>query len=123
MSRNAGGSTGSARAAKRRSGLEHQRRIEVGFGSAGAVLRRTAERLNMAKSEVVREAVQEYGARVGRLSEAERLRLLTAFDEYVSRIPERPLAEVEAELEEIRRARQRGGRAGGRAGRRGDGRP
>ena len=85
------------------------------------VLRRTAERLNMAKSEVVREAVQEYGARVGRLSEAERLRLLTAFDEYVCRSPERPLAEVEAELEEIRRARQRGGRAGGRAGRRGDG--
>lgn len=85
------------------------------------VLRRTAERLNMAKSEVVREAVQEYGARVGRLSEAERLRLLAAFDEHVSRIPERPLAEVEAELDEIRRARQSSGRAGGRA--EGDGNP
>ena len=85
------------------------------------VLRRTAERLNMAKSEVVREAVQEYGARVGRLSEAERLRLLAAFDEHVRRIPQRPLAEVEAELEEIRRARRSGGRVGGRAGRLGAG--
>lgn len=79
------------------------------------VLRRTAERLNMAKSEVVREAVQEYGARVGRLTEAERLRLLAAFDEHIGRIPERPLSEVDAELEEIRRARQSGGRASAHA--------
>jgi hypothetical protein len=74
------------------------------------VLRRTAERLGMAKSEIVREAVQEYGARVDRLSEAERLRLLSAFDELVPRIPERPLEEVEAELEEIRSSRRGGGR-------------
>lgn len=75
-----------------------------------SVLRRTAERLSKAKSEVVREAIQEYGARVGRLSEAERLRLLAAFDEYVPEIPKRPLAEVEAEIEEIRRSRRTGGR-------------
>jgi len=74
------------------------------------VLRRTAERLSKAKSEVVREAIQEYGARVGRLSEAERLRLLAAFDEHIPRIPARPLAEVEAELEEIRSCRRTSGR-------------
>ena len=79
------------------------------------VLRRTAERLAMPKSEVVREAIQEYGARVGRLSEAERLRLLSTFDEYLARIPPRPEAEVDAELEEIRQARRGGGRASDRA--------
>ena len=90
------------------------------------VLRRTAERLAMAKSQVVREAIQEYGARAGRLTEAERLRLLAAFDEYVPRIPERPLDEVETELEEIRQARRSGGRGGrqapGEGGHSGDGR-
>ena len=80
------------------------------------VLRRTAERLSKAKSEIVREAIQEYGARVGRLSEAERLRLLAAFDEHVPRIPERPLTEVEAELAEIRRSRRTGGRGSKDAG-------
>ncbi len=74
------------------------------------VLHRTAERLGKSKSEIVREAIQDYGARVGRLSEAERLRLLAAFDEHVPRIPERPASEVEAELEAIRRARRGGGR-------------
>ena len=80
------------------------------------VLRQTAERLSKSKSEIVREAVQEYGARVGRLSEAERLRLLSAFDTLVPAIPERPLAEVEAEIGEIRRSR----RAAGRKSRAGD---
>jgi predicted DNA-binding protein len=77
------------------------------------VLRRTAERLGKAKSEIVREAIQDYSARVGRLSEAERLRLLAVFDQMVPRIPERPLAEVERELETIRRARRGGGRRAG----------
>ena len=79
------------------------------------VLRRTAERLSKAKSEIVREAIQEYGARVGRLSESERLRLLAAFDEHVPRIPERPLQDVEEELAELRRARRGGGRRSGTA--------
>lgn len=76
-------------------------------------LRRVAERLGKAKSEVVREAIQDYDARVGKLSEGERLRLLTVFDEVVPRIPERPLAEVESELEELRVARRGGGRRSG----------
>ena len=79
------------------------------------VLRRTAERLAKPMSEVVREAIQEYGARAGRLTEAERLRLLAAFDEHIPRIQGRPLAEVKAELDELRQARRGGGRAGGDA--------
>lgn len=80
-----------------------------------AALRRAAQRLGKAKSEIVREAIQDYDARLDRLSEAERLRLLSAFDEMVPRIPERPLAEVEAELEAIRGARRGGGRGSGTA--------
>ena len=81
-----------------------------------AALRRVSERLGKAKSEVVREAIQEYDARVGRLSESERLRLLTSFDELVPAIPDRPLAEVERELDELRTVRRHGGRrrSGGR---------
>jgi predicted transcriptional regulator len=79
-----------------------------------ARLRRTAERLGKPQSEVVREAIREYGERVGRLSERERLRLLAVFDEVLPRMPTRPLAEVEAEIAAVRAARRRGGRAAGR---------
>lgn len=75
-------------------------------------LNQTAERLSLAKSEVVREAIAEYAERAGKLSEAERRRLLRAFDEHVEAIPERPEAEVDRELDELRRARRRGGRSG-----------
>lgn len=74
------------------------------------LLSRTAERLSKAKSEVVREAVREYAARVGRLSEAERLRMLAVVDEQLPGIPQRPIDEVEAELAEVRSARRSGGR-------------
>ena len=75
-------------------------------------LNQTAERLALAKSEVVREAIQEYAQRAGRLSEAEKGRLLRSFDELVAAIPERPAEEVDRELLEIRRARAGGGRGG-----------
>ena len=75
-----------------------------------ARLRRASERLGKAKSEVVREAILDYSARIGRLSEQERLRLLQAFDELVARIPRGPAAKVDRELAEIRRARRGGGR-------------
>lgn len=83
------------------------------------LLARTAKRLGKPKSQVVREAIHDYGERVGRLAERERLRLLRAFDELVPAIPERPVAEVERELEEIRAARRGGGRRtqGRRSGR------
>jgi hypothetical protein len=73
-------------------------------------LRVAADRLGKPKSQVVREAIQDYSRRGGRLSEGERLRLLKVFDELVPGIRERPLAEVEKELDLVRRARRGGGR-------------
>ena len=82
-------------------------------------LRATAERLAMPKSEVVREAIRDFSDRTGRLSERERRRLLEAFDRLVPAIPERPLRDVEKELDELRRRRRAGGRrSGGARGRR-----
>ena len=77
-----------------------------------AYLGRTAERLGMPKSQVVREAIRVYGEQAGLLSEAERDRMLEAFDRTVLPIPERPRWEVDAELAEIGSARRRGGRKG-----------
>jgi len=77
-----------------------------------AYLGRTAERLGMPKSRVVREAIRVYGEQAGRLSEQERERLLGVFDDVTEQIPERPRSEVEAELEAVREARHRGGRGG-----------
>ncbi|MDQ8165301.1 MAG: hypothetical protein P3A28_06035 [Gemmatimonadota bacterium] len=45
-----------------------------------------------------------------RISEAERTRMLAAFDELVSQVPPRPAGDADAELAEIRRARRHGGR-------------
>lgn len=73
-------------------------------------LRRAAARLARPQSYVVREAVREYAERIGNLSEAERQRLLAAFDELVPAIPSRPLPEVLVEIAGIRRARRREGR-------------
>ena len=70
---------------------------------------RTAARLGMSKSKVVREAVSEYATRAGRMSESERLKFLAAFDEFVPRIPSRSRKEVDDEIAEIRRARRQGG--------------
>jgi Ribbon-helix-helix protein, copG family len=75
-----------------------------------ARLRDAATRLSKPKSEVVREAVQEFHERIGHLSERERLRLLRTFDEVVPRIPARSLQSVESELSALRRARRAGGR-------------
>jgi ribbon-helix-helix CopG family protein len=80
-----------------------------------ARLQQAAQRLGKGKSEVVREAVAEYSARIGRLSETERRELLRSFDRLVPAIPIRPAAEVEAELAEVRSARRAGGRAGSRS--------
>jgi predicted transcriptional regulator len=73
-------------------------------------LRETAERLRKPQSLVVREAVAEYAAAAGRLSEAERRAKLDAFDRLVPRVPGRPTRDVDAELRSIRSARRHGGR-------------
>ncbi len=73
-------------------------------------LDRTAERLGLSKSRVVREAIRIYGEQAGRLSTEERARLLDVFDEVTKVIPDRERGEVERELSEIRRARLDGAR-------------
>lgn len=73
-------------------------------------LQDAAERLAVTKSEIVREAIVEFHDRIGRLSERERFRMLSAFDELVPRIPERGATAVDQELAEVRRARKTGGR-------------
>jgi predicted transcriptional regulator len=73
-------------------------------------LNRTAERLSKPKSEVVREAVAEYYEKAGRLSEAERQRMLSALRKFMSEPPTRPQHEADRELRELRRARRSRGR-------------
>jgi predicted DNA-binding protein len=73
-------------------------------------LRQAAERTSKPQSQVVREAVKDYADRVGRLSEAERLRMIASIDTMVRRKPTRPQVEVERELRAIRSARRSGGR-------------
>ena len=73
-------------------------------------LRRTAERLDKPRSQVVREAVRDYADRVGRLSERERVRLLAALDAIVKRRATRSAAAVDRELRVIRASRRAGGR-------------
>jgi hypothetical protein len=71
---------------------------------------RTAARLGLSRSRVVREAVREYATRVGQLSDEERRRLLGVFDDLVARIPARPATEADREIAAVRRARRAGGR-------------
>lgn len=73
-------------------------------------LNHAAETLKKPKSEIVREAVADYDARIGKLNEAERLRMLKILDEIRSRPPTRPQEEVDREIAEIRAARHGGGR-------------
>ncbi|HUF90870.1 MAG TPA: ribbon-helix-helix protein, CopG family [Candidatus Limnocylindria bacterium] len=70
-------------------------------------LRSLSARLKKPQSQVVREAVREYGDRAARLSEEDRARLLSVFDTLVPAIPRRAHTAVDAELAEIRAARRR----------------
>jgi predicted DNA-binding protein len=73
-------------------------------------LRTSAKRLARPQSVIVREAIREYTERLSNLEEAGRRRLVESLDELVARIPNRPAAEVDAEILAIRAARRRGGR-------------
>lgn len=77
-----------------------------------ARLNEMAARLRRSKSAIVRDAIQDFSERVDRLSEGERRRMLAAIDELAPKIPQRPIDEVEDELEGIRNARRQGGRGG-----------
>ena len=73
-------------------------------------LKSTAERLRKPQSLVVREAIAEYAARAGRLTESERRRMLKTVDAMITRPPSRPQSAVDRELRDIRRARRQSGR-------------
>jgi predicted transcriptional regulator len=73
-------------------------------------LRQTASRLKKPQSVVVREAIQDYATRSGRLSEEERKHMLKVFDRVVARIPAGSQAEADEEIAQIRAARRSGGR-------------
>jgi len=73
-------------------------------------LQDAAERLTLTKSEIIREAIVEFHDRIGRLSERERFKMLSAFDELVPQIPDRSATAVDQELADMRRARKTGGR-------------
>lgn len=79
-----------------------------------AEIRRTAERMGTAQSQVVRDAVAEYAARADRVSERERLRRLAVLDSLRTAPRSRTGAAVDAELRAIRAARRSGGRRSGR---------
>jgi len=76
-------------------------------------LDRAAHRLGIPKSQVVREAVQMYGEQLGRLSDEERDEKLRVFDEVISKLPRRSVADVDAELDAVRSARRTSGRRAG----------
>jgi hypothetical protein len=73
-------------------------------------LRRTAARLKKPQSVVVREAIQDFASRSGRLREEERLQALKTFDRMVRRIPGGSQADADTEKAAIRAVRKTGGR-------------
>jgi hypothetical protein len=75
-----------------------------------AKLGEAARQLDKPKSQVVREAVHEYHARMGRLSEQEKVKMLRALDEHLTGVPQRSQADVDRELKELRASRHRGWR-------------
>ena len=79
-----------------------------------AEIRRTAERLGRAQSQVVREAVAEYAARADRMTERERLRTLGILEKLRDASPTRSTTAVDAEIRELRTARRKGGRRSAR---------
>jgi hypothetical protein len=78
--------------------------------STARTLRVTAARLRKPQSLIVREAIVEYAARAGQLTEAERRRMLSVIDRMMQRPAARSAADVQRELGEIRRVRRHGGR-------------
>jgi hypothetical protein len=78
--------------------------------ATATALRVTAARLRKSQSLVVREAVADYAARAGRLTDGEQRRMLGVLDAMMRRPPSRAAGEVDAELREIRTARRKTGR-------------
>ena len=70
-------------------------------------LRRIAARLAKPQSQVVREALRDYEARSTKLSDDERLRMLSVVERMMKAAPTRSARAVDAELRDIRVARRR----------------
>jgi predicted transcriptional regulator len=77
---------------------------------SASYLDRAADRLGIPKSQVVREALRLYGEQMGKLTDEEMDQALENFDRAIARLPHRARKTVEAELEELSRARRGGGR-------------
>lgn len=75
-------------------------------------IRRTADRLGISRAHVVREAIADDCARKARLSERERLRLLSVIDRLRDAPVTRSEQSVDAEIRAVRAARRRSGRTG-----------
>ena len=75
-------------------------------------IRRTADRLGISRAHVLREAIADDCARRDRLSERERLRLLSAIDHLRDAPVTRSEQSVDAEIRAVRAARRRSGRTG-----------
>ena len=83
--------------------------VKATFCLDAATIRRiesASRQLNKTKSEILREAVKHYHARLDSLSASERLRMLKALDGFASQAAPRPRDEVDKELDEIREARR-----------------
>lgn len=74
-------------------------------------LAQAAQRTKRPKSAIVREAILDYSERLDRLTEPEKKRMLNALDELMPKVAPRSREDLQAELDEIRRARRSGGRA------------
>ncbi len=69
-----------------------------------------AKRLAKSKSQIVREAVSDYHARIGRMGSRTAEDVKDCSMRWSRESPARPQKEVDAELRQARRARQFGGR-------------
>lgn len=72
-------------------------------------LRQSAERLQMPQSAVVRDAIADHAARIGRLSERERTDMLRVLDTLTARPSARTNAATDAEIRALRRSRRTAG--------------
>ena len=87
--------------------------VKVTFTLDEATVQRlsaAAARKHIPKSQVVREAIDDYYNKGDRLSESEKSRMLKFLEEYGKQAPTRSQAEVDREIAEIRAARRSGGR-------------
>jgi hypothetical protein len=71
-------------------------------------VRKLAQRQRKPQSQIVREAIAHYAAREDTLTLEERKHKLAILREFAARMPDRPRAEVEQELRELRESRRTG---------------